>query len=208
MGSGCTSGHGLCGLALFSWRSAVATARLLRGGDGHRVPDQARLLMASGAPRTLAALACGIIFGLGLAISGMINPAKVIGFLDVAGNWDPTLAFVMGGALLVAVPAYRVILGRRRPVLVEDFSLPTKTRLDASPNLGFRPLRCRLGSRRFLSRPGGGRRRDRASRGSRVRGRHARRHGPARLDLRRASRTQGFVFRRRRPGRGPSLGTQ
>ena len=86
--------------------------------------------MASGAPKTLAALACGIIFGLGLAISGMINPAKVIGFLDVAGSWDPTLAFVMGGALLVAVPAYRVILGRRRPVLVEDFSLPTKARLD------------------------------------------------------------------------------
>jgi len=86
--------------------------------------------MSSGAPKTLAALACGIIFGLGLAISGMMNPAKVIGFLDVAGNWDPTLAFVMGGALLVAVPAYRVILGRTRPVLARDFSLPTKSRLD------------------------------------------------------------------------------
>ena len=47
----------------------------------------------------------------------MMNPAKVIGFLDVAGNWDPTLAFVMVGALLVAVPAYRFILKRRRPVL-------------------------------------------------------------------------------------------
>ena len=77
-------------------------------------------------PRTLAALACGLIFGLGLAISGMINPARVIGFLDVAGNWDPTLAFVMGGALLVAVPAYRVILDRRRPVLAGSFSLPEK----------------------------------------------------------------------------------
>jgi uncharacterized membrane protein YedE/YeeE len=86
--------------------------------------------MASGAPKTLAGLVCGIIFGLGLAISGMINPAKVIGFLDVAGSWDPTLAFVMGGALLVAVPAYSVILGRRCPFLVEKFSLPTKSRLD------------------------------------------------------------------------------
>lgn len=86
--------------------------------------------MVSGLPKTLAALACGLIFGLGLAISGMINPARVIGFLDVAGSWDPTLAFVMGGALLVAVPAYRVILGRRRPVLVKDFSLPTRTKLD------------------------------------------------------------------------------
>ena len=80
--------------------------------------------MTSGAPKTAAALACGIIFGLGLAISGMIDPAKVVGFLDVAGNWDPTLAFVMGGALLVAVPAYRAILGRRRPVLARIFPCP------------------------------------------------------------------------------------
>ena len=92
--------------------------------------------MASGVPRMLAALACGLIFGLGLAVSGMMNPAKVIGFLDVTGNWDPTLAFVMGGALLVAVPAYRVILGRGRPVLAKNFSLPTKTRLDSSLVLG------------------------------------------------------------------------
>jgi uncharacterized membrane protein YedE/YeeE len=82
--------------------------------------------------RTLAPLSCGLVFGLGLAVSGMMNPAKVIGFLDIAGSWDPTLAFVMGGALLVAVPAYRVILSRRHPVLDSTFSLPTKTSLDAS----------------------------------------------------------------------------
>ena len=87
--------------------------------------------MASGALRTLAALACGLVFGLGLAISGMMNPAKVIGFLDVAGDWDPTLAFVMGGALLVAIPAYRAILEQRRPVLSGGFSLPTEDKLDA-----------------------------------------------------------------------------
>jgi len=81
--------------------------------------------------RILAALSCGLVFGLGLAVSGMMNPAKVIGFLDVAGNWDPTLVFVMGGALLVAVPAYRVVLARRRPVLAGSFSLSGKTRLDA-----------------------------------------------------------------------------
>ena len=86
--------------------------------------------------RTLAALACGLLFGLGLAISGMMNPAKVIGFLDVAGDWDPTLAFVMGGALLVAMPAYRMILTRRRPVLAGSFSLPEKARLDAPLTLG------------------------------------------------------------------------
>ena len=87
--------------------------------------------MASGALRTLAALGCGLVFGLGLAVSGMMNPAKVIGFLDVAGDWDPTLIFVMGGALLVTIPAYRVILARRRPVLAGGFSLPTKKSLDA-----------------------------------------------------------------------------
>jgi uncharacterized protein len=86
--------------------------------------------------RIISALGCGSIFGLGLAISGMMNPAKVIGFLDVSGNWDPTLAFVMGGALLVAVPAYRLILGRRHPALAGGFSLPSKTRLDTPLILG------------------------------------------------------------------------
>lgn len=87
--------------------------------------------MASGALRTLAALGCGLVFGLGLAVSGMMNPAKVIGFLDVAGEWDPTLVFVMGGALLVTLPAYRAILKRGRPVLASGFSVPTKKSLDA-----------------------------------------------------------------------------
>jgi uncharacterized protein len=82
-------------------------------------------------PRTLAALFAGTLFGVGLAVSGMINPAKVVGFLDVAGGWDPTLAFVMGGALLVTIPAFRVILNRPRPVLADGFDLPTKSTLDA-----------------------------------------------------------------------------
>lgn len=81
--------------------------------------------------RIIVALFAGVLFGLGLAVSGMINPAKVIGFLDVAGAWDPTLAFVMGGALLVTVPAFRAILKRPRPVLADGFSLPTKSALDA-----------------------------------------------------------------------------
>ena len=81
--------------------------------------------------RTLAALFSGTLFGLGLAVSGMTNPAKVIGFLDVAGGWDPTLAFVMGGALLVTIPAFRLILGRPRPILGGDFALPKGSALDA-----------------------------------------------------------------------------
>jgi uncharacterized membrane protein YedE/YeeE len=86
--------------------------------------------MEGGMPRTFVALFAGMLFGLGLAISGMMNPAKVVGFLDVAGGWDPTLAFVMGGALLVTVPAFRLILGRPRPILADGFALPTKSALD------------------------------------------------------------------------------
>ncbi len=82
-------------------------------------------------PRTIVALLAGMLFGLGLAVSGMMDPRKVVGFLDVAGDWDPTLIFVMGGALLVTVPAFRLILGRPRPVLADGFDLPTKSALDA-----------------------------------------------------------------------------
>jgi uncharacterized membrane protein YedE/YeeE len=80
--------------------------------------------------RMIVALFSGALFGLGLAVSGMINPAKVIGFLDLAGEWDPTLAFVMGGALLVTIPAFRLILGRQRPILAGDFALPAESTLD------------------------------------------------------------------------------
>ena len=77
-----------------------------------------------------AALLSGLLFGLGLALSGMVDPARVLGFLDVAGPWEPTLAFVLGGA--VAVSAVGVAISRHttRPVLAERFDLPTKTRID------------------------------------------------------------------------------
>ena len=80
--------------------------------------------------KMLVNLFAGTLFGLGLAISGMVDPAKVIGFLDLAGDWDPTLAFVMGGALLVAIPAFRLILKRPRPVLADKFELPTNKDVD------------------------------------------------------------------------------
>jgi uncharacterized membrane protein YedE/YeeE len=78
----------------------------------------------------LIALACGLIFGVGLAMSGMTDTAKVIGFLDVFGDWIPDLAFVMGAAVLVTVIAFRVVLRRDNPLLAGSFSLPTKTALD------------------------------------------------------------------------------
>jgi uncharacterized protein len=68
---------------------------------------------------------------LGLTISGMVNPQKVIGFLDLAGNWDPTLAVVFSGALLVTIPAFRLIFKRPHPVLADEFELPTNKDVDA-----------------------------------------------------------------------------
>jgi hypothetical protein len=82
------------------------------------------------------AFAVGIIFALGLAVSEMINPARVIGFLNVAGRWDPTLLLVMAGALAVTVPIFPVILRRSKPLLAAQFILPTKTQVDSPLILG------------------------------------------------------------------------
>jgi len=78
----------------------------------------------------LTSFLIGLLFGLGLIVSQMINPAKVIGFLDVAGNWDPSLAFVMGGALVVTGIGYKLLNRRSRPLLVVEFLVPDKTTLD------------------------------------------------------------------------------
>jgi uncharacterized membrane protein YedE/YeeE len=72
----------------------------------------------------------GAVFGFGLSLSQMVDPARVLGFLDVAGRWDPTLLFVMGGALAVTLPAFRWIVGRGEPLLEKKFFLPTKHQLD------------------------------------------------------------------------------
>lgn len=73
----------------------------------------------------IIALLCGMVFGVGLAMSGMTDTAKVLGFLDVTGQWIPDLAFVMGGAVLVTLIAFRFVLKMNKPVLNRRFSLPT-----------------------------------------------------------------------------------
>lgn len=78
----------------------------------------------------------GLLFGAGLTISQMIDPARVIGFLDVAGRWDPTLALVMVGALAVTAFAFPLILRRGRPLYCVQFDLPSKTRIDLSLIVG------------------------------------------------------------------------
>lgn len=78
----------------------------------------------------LVAFISGIIFAAGLAISGMTQPSKVIGFLDFFGPWDPSLAFVMGGAVLVNAILYRFIIKRDRPLLASEFKLPTRNDIE------------------------------------------------------------------------------
>jgi uncharacterized membrane protein YedE/YeeE len=78
----------------------------------------------------LAAFAAGALFAVGLAISGMARPEKIIGFLDVAGAWDPSLAFVMIGAIGVYFVAHRIVVRRPSPIFDERFHLPTRKDID------------------------------------------------------------------------------
>ena len=78
----------------------------------------------------------GLLFGGGLVISGMVNPGKVIGFLDLAGNWDPSLILVMGGGLLVTVPAFHFVLKNPQPLVAKSFYLPTLKHIDSKLILG------------------------------------------------------------------------
>jgi len=80
--------------------------------------------------KALVGLLCGILFGVGLAMSGMTDTAKVLGFLDVTGQWVPDLAFVMGGAVMVTLVAFRFVLKMQRPVLNPRFYLPGTTVID------------------------------------------------------------------------------
>lgn len=80
---------------------------------------------------TFPALLSGILFGAGLAVSDMVNPARVLGFLDIAGSWDPTLAFVMGGAVLASAIGYLVSQRVRAPLFGGSFSIPENRQLDS-----------------------------------------------------------------------------
>lgn len=91
---------------------------------------------SSSRSHNLAAFVAGGLFAVGLVLAGMTQPAKVVAFLDVAGDWDPSLAFVMGGAILVYMPLFRSITKRSGPLLGGGFSLPTRRDVDAPLLLG------------------------------------------------------------------------
>ena len=81
--------------------------------------------------RLLTSYLIGLVFGVGISISGMANPAKVLNFFDVTGNWDPSLIFVMGGAVIIAFLGYRIVLRRTSPIIDAKFHLPDNLRIDA-----------------------------------------------------------------------------
>ncbi len=85
----------------------------------------------------LVAFVAGLLFALGLGIAGMTNPAKVLAFLDMfGGSWDPSLMFVMGGAILVYAPAYQLVKGRDAPTFGDRFHWPTIEDIDLNVVLG------------------------------------------------------------------------
>ncbi|MEM9248867.1 MAG: DUF6691 family protein [Pseudomonadota bacterium] len=81
--------------------------------------------------RRLTTYLIGLTFGVGISISGMANPAKVLNFFDIAGSWDPSLIFVMGGALVTTFIGYRLAFGRQAPLFAPAFSVPASRRIDA-----------------------------------------------------------------------------
>ncbi|TYK67476.1 YeeE/YedE family protein [Colwellia echini] len=81
----------------------------------------------------IVGLISGLLFGSGMIISGMVNPDKVIGFLDITGNWDPSLVFVMGGALIVFAPFYHLVIKKRKRAISGDkFTIPTNNTIDGT----------------------------------------------------------------------------
>ena len=86
--------------------------------------------------KILSALVAGVVFGVGLALSQMVNPNKVINFLDITGQWDPSLMFVLGGAVLTTTVAYRFIFSKNKPVFDNDFQLPTLLKIDRQLLIG------------------------------------------------------------------------
>ena len=80
--------------------------------------------------KVFASFLSGLVFAVGLALGGMTDPNKVLSFLDVAGGWDPSLAFVMGGAILVYAPIYHWFIKKTRPLLHPTFHLPTRKDID------------------------------------------------------------------------------
>lgn len=86
--------------------------------------------------KNISGLLAGLVFGIGLTLSQMLNPAKVLAFLDILGNWDPSLAFVMGGALIVTAIGYRLVWQRKKPAFADRFQVPGNRTIDTRLAIG------------------------------------------------------------------------
>ncbi|GKX35566.1 MAG: transporter [Rhizobiaceae bacterium MnEN-MB40S] len=86
--------------------------------------------------KLIATYLIGVVFGVGISISGMANPAKVLNFFDIAGEWDPSLILVMGGALLTTYVGYKLVFGRNAPIYESHFYLPGSRNIDAKLIVG------------------------------------------------------------------------
>ena len=134
LGSGCTSGHGICGLSRLSLRSHCSHLELYGFGicHGHTV-GEAHLNNS----QVVSSFLVGFVFAIGLAIAGMTQPEKIIGFLDVlSGQWDPSLAFVMLGAIPVHYVSHWLLKGRTSPLFDTQFHMPQKKELNKSLLIG------------------------------------------------------------------------
>ena len=86
--------------------------------------------------RIIIPVICGLVFGSGLALSGMTDTRVVLGFLDITGAWDPSLLFVMGGALAITIPGFWLAQKRSKPILSDEFHLPASCAIQAKPLVG------------------------------------------------------------------------
>lgn len=78
----------------------------------------------------------GLIFGIGLTVAGMVNPAKVIAFLNILGNWDPSLVFVMVGAIIISAPFFYILKNKKKPLFNSSFQIPSRTNIDQNLIIG------------------------------------------------------------------------
>lgn len=104
--------------------------------------------------RVASSFLIGLLFGLGLVVSQMVNPAKIIGFLDIAGNWDPSLLIVMASALVTTLVGYRIVARRAKPVFDTEFRLPTNTVIDRPLIIGAAIFGAGWGLAGFCPGPG------------------------------------------------------
>ena len=123
MGGGCTSGHGVCGLGRRSPQSLVTTLTFMTLGiiNIHHAKRDGRSSM-----KAWPALISGVLFGLGLTLSGMSDPSTVLGFLNITGAWIPDLIFVIAGAMVVTFLVTPLFTSREVLLLPSTFSLPGK----------------------------------------------------------------------------------